>query len=115
MAGLPGQDEKSVARRVYDGITRGWLRPRIEPVDFASEPPECPRLDAFRLLCARDSLPLVDAWHRPCAFPAAHYQVLAAMDGSRTQQELAAIAKACSPELNFDPWLRHLAGRGFFI
>jgi SAM-dependent methyltransferase len=114
MAGLPGHDAKSVARRVYDGITRGWLRPRIEPVDFVSGPPEFPRLDAFRLLCARDSLPLVDVWHRPCSFPAAHYQVLAAMDGSRSRRDLAAFARARCPELDFDPWLRHLAGRGFF-
>lgn len=114
VAGLPGLDAKLVARRVYDGITRGWLLPRIEPVDFVSEPPEFPWLDAFRLLCARESLPLVDAWHRPCAFPAAHYQVLAAMDGSLSQRELALIAQARCPELDFDPWLKHLAGRGFF-
>jgi SAM-dependent methyltransferase len=114
MAELREEDAKSLARRVFDGITRGRIRPRIEPVDFVSEPPEFPRLDAFRLHCARSSLPLVDVWHRPCSFPTAHYQVLAAMDGQRSLQELGAFAKAHCPELDFDPWIRHLAGRGFF-
>jgi hypothetical protein len=83
-------------------------------VDFASEPPEFPRLDAFRLFCAVNRLPLVDAWHRPCSFPAAHYQVLAAMDGGRSVRELSALAGSICPELHFAPWLRHLANRGLF-
>jgi SAM-dependent methyltransferase len=111
---LPGQDAGSVARRLFGGITRGWIRPRLERVNFVSEPPEFPRLDAFRLLCARESLPVVDVWHQPCAFPPAHYQVLAAMDGSRSLLELAGLAREWCPELAFDPWIRHLAGRGFF-
>jgi SAM-dependent methyltransferase len=114
MAKLPAFDERTVAQRVFEGITRGWLKPRIEPVGFIFELPEFPLLDPFRLLCARKELPLVDAWHRPCLFPVAHYQVLAAMDGSRDQQELTAIAKSACPDLHFDPWLRHLASRGFF-
>ncbi|MGL5018366.1 MAG: methyltransferase regulatory domain-containing protein, partial [Luteolibacter sp.] len=114
MSKLPGHDEKTVARRVFDGITRGGLRPRIEPVDFTTEPPEFPRLDPFRLFCARKCLPLVDGWHRPCSFPPAHYQVLSTMDGSRDQTELAACAKSLCAELHFAPWLRHLAHRGFF-
>ncbi|MGL4399578.1 MAG: methyltransferase domain-containing protein, partial [Luteolibacter sp.] len=100
MARLPEHDERSVARRVFEGITRGWLRPRIEPVAFMVEPPAFPLLDPFRLLCARKSLPLVDAWHRPCLFPAAHYQVLAAMDGSGDQQKLATLAKSVCPDLH---------------
>lgn len=111
---LTVHDAKSASRQVLDGITRGRIRPRIEPVGFASEPPEFPRLDAFRLLCARESLPLVDVWHQPCAFPAAHYQVLAAMDGSRSLSELAEFSSERCPELAFDPWIRHLAGRGMF-
>lgn len=111
---LPTADARSLARQLHDGITRGWLRPRIEPVSFDPEPPEFPRLDAFRLLCAREQLPLVDAWHKPCTFPQPHDQVLAAMDGSRSRTELAAFSKALCPELAFDPWLRHLARRGMF-
>ena len=113
-ASMPGRDLRLVARQVHDGITRGWLRPRIEPVVFEPEPPAFPRLGAFRLLCAREELPLVDAWHKACAFPQPHYQVLAVMDGSRGREGLAASSKSRCPELAFDPWLRHLAWRGMF-
>jgi SAM-dependent methyltransferase len=113
-ARLPDLDRKTLATRVFEGITRGWVRPRIEPVRYDPHPPEFPALDRFRLLCARDGLPLVDAWHKPCAFPPTHYQVLAAMDGSRTRAELAAFSKTHCPDLAFEPWLRHLAWRGMF-
>ena len=113
-AAVPQREAKGLARQVFEGITRGWIRPRIEPVSFAGGPPEYPRLDAFRLICAREGLPLVDAWHQPCAFPVAHYSVLAAMDGSRSVADLAEFSKSQCPELAFDPWLRHLAYRGMF-
>jgi hypothetical protein len=111
---LPERDEKWIAHQLFKGITQGWARPRIESLHYDSEPPAFPKLDAFRLLCARECLPLVDAWHKPCAFPTAHYQVLAAMDGSRSLTELAAFSKAHCPDLAFEPWLKHLAWRGMF-
>jgi hypothetical protein len=88
--------------------------PRIEPVDFEAEPPGFPKLNRFRLECARRRLPLVDIWHRPCSFPSRHYEVLAAMDGTRDLAGLAGFSKHHCPELAFEPWLRHLAGRGMF-
>lgn len=110
-----GDQEPGVAARwISKGITRGWIRPRIEPVEFASEPPEFPTLDPLRLLCARLGLPIVDVWHVPCDFPRLHYEVLALMDGSRSRLELAGFAAGHCPELAFAPWLAHLAGRGFF-
>lgn len=112
---LPGRDEKWIAHQLFKGIAQGWVRPRIESLHYDSESPGFPKLDAFRLLCARECLPLVDAWHKPCAFPTAHYQVLAAMDGSRSLAELAALSKKQCPELAFAPWLRHLAWRGMFV
>jgi len=57
---------------------------------------------------------LVDVWHRPCSFPTNHYQLLAEMDGSRSQSDLGGISKQNCPELAFEPWLRHLAARGMF-
>ncbi len=111
---LPNCDLKSVATQVFQGISRGWIRPRIEPVEFESTPPDFPKLNAFRLLCARECLPLVDCWHQPCALPEAHYQVLVAMDGSLSRAELAAVSEKKCPELAFEPWLRHLAERGMF-
>ena len=114
LALLPDHEVQSVAKLIFDGITRGWLRPRIEPVSYVASLPELPCLDPFRLLCARENLPLVDAWHQPCAFPAAHYQVLAAMEGRLSLPELAEFAKLRCPDLDFGPWIAHLAERGFF-
>jgi len=114
LAALAGCERREVARRVYEGIGRGWILPRIEPVRFEVEPPERPVLNAFRMECVRRGLPLVDIWHQPCSFPVRHYEVLAAMDGSRDQAGLGAFSKCQCPELAFKPWLRHLAGRGMF-
>ncbi len=107
-------DPRMAARQIFDGVTGGWIRPRIEPVSFVSEPPDCPRLDPLRLLCARRGLPIVDVWHVPCDFPAHHFEVLSLMDGSRSVSELAGFVARHCPELAFAPWLAHLAGRGFF-
>ncbi|MEO8616603.1 MAG: class I SAM-dependent methyltransferase [Luteolibacter sp.] len=114
MVKLPGWDLRELASRVYDGITNGWILPRIESLGFDPQPSGFPRLNAFRLLCAREGLPLVDAWHKPCLFPGKHYAVLAAMDGTRSLAELAVFSKNQCPELVFELWLRHLAGRGMF-
>lgn len=111
---LPGVDPKTFARELFEEISRGHIRPRIEPVRFDPVPPSFPVLDPFRLLCARENLPLVDAWHIPCAFPHGHYSVLAEMDGTNSQVELSGISRRLCPDLAFEPWLRHLAGRGMF-
>jgi hypothetical protein len=113
-AALPRFARQDMARRIYDGIQLGWVLPGIEPVEFDVEPPDFPKLSAFRLECARRRLPLVDIWHQPCSFPAAHYQVLAAMDGALDQAGLERFSKDHCPELAFRLWLRHLAGRGIF-
>ena len=114
LARMPGWKPELVARQILTGITRGWVRPRIEPVEFSPEPPDHPRLDPFRLLSAREGLPLVDTWHQPCSFPPAHADVLAAMDGSLNRTKLAAYSAHHCRELAFEPWLRHLAWRGMF-
>lgn len=99
---------------VTGAVRYGCLLPRVEPFSYDPVPPDYPRLNPFRLLCAREHLPLVDAWHSPCGFPITHYQVLAAMDGTRNRQQLREISGTVCPELAFDPWLAHLAGRGMF-
>ena len=111
---LPDCNLKSVASQIFQGITQGWIRPRVEPVEYDSVPADFPELNSFRLHCARECLPLVDSWHRACEFPRSHYQVLAAMDGSRHRDELANFSKKQCPELAFEPWLGHLASRGMF-
>ncbi len=104
-----------LARLLYDGIQHGWALPRIEAVDFDASEPEMPDLGGFRLACARNGLPLVDIWHRPCSFPPEHHPVLCLMDGTRTRGELAAFSRSACPNLDFAPWLAHLAGRGLFV
>ncbi len=114
LALLTERDEKSQTHHLLEGIQRGWIKPRIEPLEYPAEPPEFPRLDAFRLRCAREGLPVVDAWHQPCSFPASHYRILVAMDGHLSLGELEAFSRSRCPELVFAPWIRHLAERGFF-
>ena len=111
---LPDRELPSVAMQVFQGINEGWIRPRIEPVEFDPATPDFPKLNSFRLLCARENLPLVDNWHQPCGFPEAHYQVLAAMDGRMSRAELVEFSARQCPELALEPWLRHLAWRGMF-
>ena len=111
---LPGQPPGKLAPQIFNGITRGWIRPRIEAMRYDAEPPGFPKLDRFRLLCAREELPLVDAWHSPCTFPSGQFPILAAMDGSRSLDELKKLAGHLAPELDFERWLRHLAWRGMF-
>ena len=111
---LTGHESARIAEAIIDGITGGFVRARIEPVVFDPKPPENPSLNPLALACARSSLPVVDIWHTPCAFPDTHYPILAAMDGTRATGELAALASTQAPELAFSPWLAHLAERGFF-
>lgn len=114
LAGMPEAEKPRLAGGICAAIQAGTLRARIEPVRFDPRPPLRPKLDALRLLCAREQLPVVDAFHVPCSFPTRHLDVLSAMDGTRTRDELAALARDTCPELAFGPWLAHLAGRGFF-
>ena len=74
--------------------------------------PDFPKLDAWRMLCAREALPLPDEDLKPCVFTFPQLKVLIAMDGSRSAYHLARHAKEVAPELDFVPWLRHVAGRG---
>lgn len=111
---VKGYPPRDLARRIYDGIYQGWLKPRVEPVSFNADAPELPKLNRLRLECAKRGLPVVDIWQLPCSFAERHLEVLAAMDGTRDAKSLAAFAKQHCPELAFEPWLRHLAGRGMF-
>ncbi|MFD2256899.1 class I SAM-dependent methyltransferase [Luteolibacter algae] len=77
--------------------------------------PDFPRLDAWRLLCVREALPVVDAAMKPCVFTFPQLRVMAAMDGSLSVVRLAEHAAKCSPELDFVPWLRHVAERGLLV
>lgn len=107
-------DIPALARGIFDAIIKGWLKVMKEPVRYHPEPLSPCELDPFRLLCAREKIPLVDAWLVSCAFPPQHYDLLAEMDGSKSIEELALRAEKLCPDLVFKPWLQHLAGRGMF-
>jgi len=76
--------------------------------------PNFPKLNSWRLVCARECLPLVDPKLKSCVFPFSQIKVLSAMDGSRSLMDLADYSKEVSPELDFLPWLKYVAERGFF-
>jgi len=113
-ASLPGMDRRQIGQCILDGMRRGWIAPRIEENSYPTELSEKPKLNSFRLECARRSLPLIDAWHRPCSFPQHHYAVLEQMDGTADLSALTCYAATHCPDLDFKRWLRHLALRGMF-
>jgi len=113
-ARLPEISAPQAARAILDGIRHGWLRARVDAVAFDPAPPKVPTLDAFRLRCARERLPLVDAWLVPCSFPPGHYPILERMDGRIDAGGLQRLARNLCPDLHFRPWIEHLARRGMF-
>jgi hypothetical protein len=107
-------DDAAMARQIVQQIQSGELAARTHAVVISPEPPEFPRLQAFRMACARRLRPLVDAWHRSCAFPETHYDLLTKLDGTHCLRELRQLTKEQCPGLRFDAWLEHLAQRGMF-
>jgi len=92
----------------------GEARKPAEGAALQKKVPDFPKLDAWRMVCAREALPLPDAELKPCVFTFPQLKVLAAMDGSLSVAALADHAKEIAPELDFIPWLRHVAERGLF-
>ncbi|MGJ8643292.1 MAG: class I SAM-dependent methyltransferase [Luteolibacter sp.] len=76
--------------------------------------PDFPKLDEWRLVCAREALPLVAADLKPCVFTFPQLKLLAKMDGSHSAARLAMEAKEIAPEMDFVAWLRHVTERGMF-
>jgi len=100
------------ASRIVEGLYQGTAVARTHRAVVRASVPDHPRMDELRLACARRTLPVVDARHMPCAFPeSSHYALLAKMDGTRG---IAELEKASPPDLDFHPWMLHLANRGFF-
>jgi trans-aconitate methyltransferase len=95
------------AAAVLGAMPGGSGRPKV-----AATVPDFPKLDAWRLVCAREALPLPDADLKPCVFSFPQLKVLAEMDGKLSVPALADHAKKVAPDLDFIPWLRHVAERG---
>ncbi len=111
-AELIGRFGAPCAAIIARGIVHGWIAARTHPAQVMREAPPWPRLDALRLACARRGLPLVDARHRPCVFPAGQHPLLALLDGSRTRQQILTEAAEKHPRFDIVRWLDHLANRG---
>lgn len=74
--------------------------------------PMFPKLDAWRMVCAREALPLPDVGLKPCVFSFSQLKVLMQMDGKRSVGELMEYTGKVASDLDFVAWLRHLAQRG---
>jgi SAM-dependent methyltransferase len=111
---IRGMTLPELAVLVLRGAGEGWLELRSEAVAIPAGIPGKPCLNAWRRVCASRGLPVVDAWLRSCAFPPRHFDLLARMDGSKTAALLAEESRVRCPELDFQRWLAHLAGRGIF-
>lgn len=98
-----------------DAVLGDWKKPAGGAALHRALPkaiPDFPKLDQWRMTCAREALPLPDAALMPCVFTFPQLKVLIAMDGTRSLYELSRHAQEVAPELDFIPWLKHVAGRG---
>lgn len=111
---FPEIDQREIAREILLGITQGWLDARCDAIHISPQVPHFPKLSDLRLACARKNLPVVDAMHKPCAFPEGDYAILSLMDGQMDLRELKNQASHLSPRLDFDRWIAHLNSRGMF-
>jgi hypothetical protein len=108
----PSKHSRELAGWIFQAARLGGIQLRADRLEVPAEVPEMPALSRLNLHFAAQGLPVVDLRHVSCHFPAGHERLLAAMDGTRTGGELASLARAEFPELDFTRWLRHLTERG---
>lgn len=111
----PARGSRTVADWLYQAARLGWVELRADPVELEPRPPTRPTLSPLNRRFAAERESLVDAFHRSCGFPEAHWPVVEALDGSRSIEDIQALARDQAPELDVDPWLEHLAGRGLLL
>lgn len=93
---------------------KGHLLLRAEPVRFDPRVPEFPDPGPLGSLAAAAGKPWVDRYHHSYSLDGPRRQLAAAMDGTRSLDELAVLANSLMPQLDFRAWCRHLASRGMF-
>lgn len=108
----PTRHSRELAGWIFQAARLGGIELRADGVEIPAEVPEFPALSRLNRHFAKNGLPVVDARHASCHFPAGHEQLLAAMDGTRQRGELGALAQAQFPELDFNRWIRYLTERG---
>jgi len=111
----PNQNLPSLARLVIDSARQSLVLLRDEPARFDAAAPAFPQVSPLRSLAALKGEPMVDIYHTPCHLDDAQRRMVLAMDGSRSLEELAALAKTLDPKLDFQVWIGHLAARGLFV
>lgn len=115
MESLSLPETPELARWVVDAARKGLILLRTDPVRFDISPPGFPDLGALRLLAARGGHPLIDAHHAPYGPDEARRKLATHMDGTRSMEELTALAKTLKPQLDFPAWTTYLASRGMFV
>lgn len=108
----PTRHSRELAGWIFQAARLGGIELRADGVPISSDAPDAPELSRLNRHFAANGLPVVDARHATCRFPDGHERLLAAMDGSRSREELGGIARSEFPELDFNRWVRHLAERG---
>lgn len=108
----PSKHSRELAGWLFQAARLGGIELRADEVAIPVEVPEFPALSKLNLYFAAKGLPVVDARHVSCHFPAGHEQLLAAMDGTRSRSELGLMARTGFPELDFERWILHLTERG---
>jgi trans-aconitate methyltransferase len=103
---------RRLPQMMVDAARQGLILLRDEPLRFDTTIPAFPNLGALRLIAARRSQPLTDLHHTPYMLEGPWQKIAAAMDGSRSVEELATLAGAIDPKLDFQAWLGHLCARG---
>ena len=111
----PTRHSRELAGWIFQAARLGGLELRADGIRLASAPAERPVASRLNRHFSENGQPVVDARHTTCRFPAGHGHLIAAMDGTRSKGELASIAAAEFPELDFDRWLSFLADRGIVL
>lgn len=105
---------RRLPQMIVDAARRGLVLLRDEPLRFDTTVPAFPDLGPLRLIAARRGQPLTDLYHTPCPLEGSWQQIATAMDGSRSVDELTALAAEVDRKLDFQNWLGQLSARGMF-
>jgi SAM-dependent methyltransferase len=110
----PSTDLPTLAGLLMEFMRRGLAMARIEPVDFSPVVPDRPCLAPIRLHSVRHGRSLVDIYHTPLVFSETEYELLAAMDGTRSTAELERLSAPMRSGPEFHQWLAALTRHGVF-
>lgn len=111
----PTRHSQELAGWIFQAARAGCVELRSEELAVFRDGVEIPRISPLNRHFAEHGQPVVDARHVTCRFPDGHSRLLAAMDGSRSADDLESRAAVEFPELDFTRWLAYLAERGILL